>query len=181
MHGEVEPVTVTVARRVAPGREPEFEDWAESVLRVASTYDGFLGGGVLRPGVCGHEWHIVYRFAGEPDLRRWEGSAERAAWLRKAENLLDETRVHRISGLETWFELPGRTAPAPPRWKMALVSLVAIFPLALLFNAFVLPRLSSWPLPLRVATLSVSLVVLMTWVALPQLSRLFTRWLYPRR
>ena len=42
--------------------------------------------------------------------------------------------MHRVSGLETWFALPGRTAPAPPRWKMFLVSLAAIYTLQLAFN-----------------------------------------------
>ncbi len=45
------------------------------------------------------------------------------------------TDVHRVSGLETWFALPGRTAPAPPRWKMFVVSAVAIYALQLVLNA----------------------------------------------
>ena len=76
-----EPVTVTVARRVAPGREAEFEQWSAELTRRAARFPGFLGAGLLRPGQ---------------------------------------------------FALPGRTAPAPPRWKMFLVSLAAIYVLQLL-------------------------------------------------
>ena len=75
-------------------------------------------------------------------LARWERSPERAEWLRRAEDLVEETGVsHGSSGLETWFAMPGRTAPAPPRWKMSLVTLVAIVPLVLLMNLLVLPLL----------------------------------------
>ena len=42
--------------------------------------------------------------------------------------------MHRVSGLETWFALPGRTAPAPPRWKMFLVSAAAIYLLNILLT-----------------------------------------------
>jgi hypothetical protein len=44
------PVTVLVARRVVPGREIEFEEWASELTRAASHFDGFLGAGLLHPG-----------------------------------------------------------------------------------------------------------------------------------
>src|SRR5687768_12027723 len=86
-----DPVTVTVARRVAPGRESDFEDWAAGLIRVAKRFPGFLGGGVLRPGAAGQDWHVVYRFASDAALQRWEASAERARELRRAEPWMDET------------------------------------------------------------------------------------------
>ena len=52
-----EPVTLTVERRVARGREREFEDWARGALAAASRREGFLGGGLLRPGPTHREWH----------------------------------------------------------------------------------------------------------------------------
>ena len=137
-----EPVTVTVARRVAVGREREFEQWYDGIIggRLAAI-PGFLGSGVLRPHTTGQDWHVVYRFADPESLDRWESSPERADWLRRAEDMVEETGVARVSGLETWFSLPGRTAPAPPRWKMVLVTLGAIVPLVLLMNLTVLPLL----------------------------------------
>lgn len=110
-------VTVTVARRVAPGRERDFERWVDGLLHVAETFPGFLGGGILRPPASGQDWHVVYRFASKDALSEWEASPVRAEWLRRADDVMSETGVTRTSGLETWFSLPGRTAPAPPRWK----------------------------------------------------------------
>ena len=181
MSPTAEPVTVTVARRVAPGHEQQFEAWYDGIIGVASRFPGFLGSGILRPHRAGHDWHVVYRFADAAALARWEGSRERAGWLARAEELAEETGVERVSGLETWFELPGRTAPAPPRWKMALVTVTAIIPLALLMNTLVLPVLADWPLVARTLVFSCSLTVLMTWVVMPRLTRLFRPFLYGDR
>ena len=134
-----EPVTLTVERRVARGREREFEDWARDALAAASRWDGFLGGGLLRPGPSHREWHLVYRFANPQALSAWESSAERRRWLDRLPELAEETGKHRVTGLETWFELPGRTAPAPQRWKMALVTWLGVVPLATVFGLVVNP------------------------------------------
>ena len=44
-----EPVTVTVARRVAAGREADFEDWSDELTAAAANYAGFLGRGSAAP------------------------------------------------------------------------------------------------------------------------------------
>ncbi len=176
-----EPVTVTVARRVAAGRERDFEQWYDGIIGAACRFPGFLGSGVLRPHTAEQDWHIVYRFADPASLRRWETSPERAEWLAKADDLAQETGVSHVTGLETWFALPGRTAPAPPRWKMAVVTLVAIVPLVLLMNLLVVPHLVGWPLVARTLVFSGTLTGLMTWVVMPRITRLFRRFLYGGR
>src|SRR5918995_1583974 len=87
------PVTVTVARRVAPGREGEFEEWAQRLTVAASDYQGFLGAGLLRPGHVGQEWHVVYRFDSPSHLADWESSAERDALLKEADHLIEDTTI----------------------------------------------------------------------------------------
>ena len=139
-------VTVTVARKVTPGREADFEDWVQGIMEAAARFPGFLGGGVLRPPREGREWHVVYRFADAEKQRAWEASAERAAWLARADEFARETGTTHVSGLETWFALPGRTAPAPPKWKMAMVTFAAVYPLALLVTVALAPRTAAWPL-----------------------------------
>ncbi|HSK56865.1 MAG TPA: antibiotic biosynthesis monooxygenase [Jiangellales bacterium] len=173
------PVTVTVARRVSPGREAEYERWVDGILRAAARFDGFLGGGLLRPPQPGSEWHVVYRFRDDAALHRWEASPQRAGWLAAAEDFVDEERTAAVSGLETWFELPGRTAPAPPKWKMAVVTFAAIYPLALLINVLLVPHTQGWPVLLRPLVFAGILVPVMTWIVMPRLTRWVRRWLYP--
>jgi hypothetical protein len=170
---------VLVEREVAPGHERDFERWIDELLRAAARFPGFLGGGVLRPTALGQPWHIVYRFADPAQQQRWETSTERARLLAAGDDLMSERAVRRVSGLETWFAMPGRTAPAPPRWKMAVVTVLAVFPLALLINALLLPHLAMLPLALRVLVFTLILTPTMTWVVMPRLTRLLGGWLYP--
>jgi uncharacterized protein len=173
-----EPVTMTVARTVAPGREADFEAWSAELTAAAATFPGFLGAGLLRPGNVGEPWHVVFRFVNAKDLRGWETSPQRARLLTAGDELVHATAAHRANGLETWFALPGRTAPAPPRWKMFLVSLAAIYALQLVLNLAVEPL----ALPLHPAVLAAAVTALMTWLVMPRDARLLQSWLYaPRR
>jgi antibiotic biosynthesis monooxygenase (ABM) superfamily enzyme len=176
-----EPVTVTIARRVAPGREADFEDFSSALTRAATQHAGFLGAGMLRPGHVGEPWHVVFRFDTLEHLQAWEFSAERAELLAAGEDLVHSTDEHRVTGLEPWFALPSRTAPAPPRWKMFAVSVVAIFVLQLVFNLLLLPL--ALPVVLRVALVAVAVTALMTWLVMPRVALLLQDWLYapPRR
>ena len=88
----------------------------------------------------------------------------------------------RITGLETWFAVPGRTAPAPPRWKMFVVTSVVIFVLQLMLNLVLRQMTSPIALVPRVALISFTVSALMTWIVQPRLALLLERWLYaPRR
>ena len=44
-----DPVTVTVARTVAPGLEAQYLRWADEVVATLRTVHGCLGAGVLHP------------------------------------------------------------------------------------------------------------------------------------
>ncbi|MGV0715266.1 antibiotic biosynthesis monooxygenase [Mycolicibacterium sp. XJ662] len=176
------PVTVMVARSVHPGKEIEFEDWAEELTRAASEFPGFLGAGLLRPGHVGEDWHVVYRFNSPTALHNWEHSPARSDLLAKGEQVMSTGNVHRVSGLETWFELPGRTAPAPPRWKMFVVSAAVIFVLQLCLSVVLPPATEGvWLVP-RIAVIVIGTTAMMTWLVQPRIARLLEGWLYgPRR
>ena len=173
-----EPVTVTVARRVAAGRESDFEDWSDELTAAAATYAGFLGAGRLRPSHVGDPWHVVFRFDSAEHLGAWEGSPERRAMLAVGEELIEETDMHRVSGLETWFSLPGRTAPAPPKWKMFLVSATVFYLLNLTLSLVYGWALDGWPLALHIIVISVPVTAIATWLVMPRAARLLQRWLY---
>jgi uncharacterized protein len=173
-----EPVTVTVARRVTPGREAEFESWAATLTAEASRFDGFLGAGLLRPGHVGDEWHVVYRFDAADHLATWESSPVRARLLADGEMLMRTMDVRRVSGLETWFELPGRTAPAPPRWKMFVVSVIGMYPLQLAMYILLGALTARWPTAARLALFVPLVAASMTWLVMPRLAATFAGWLY---
>jgi uncharacterized protein len=175
------PVTVSIERRVPPGRENEFEEWAADLTRAARRFHGFLGAGLLRPGHVGEKWHVIYRFDSPESLAAWEDSPTRAHWLEAGQHLMETTGVHRVTGLETWFSLPGRTTPAPPKWKMFVVVAAGIYSLHVVVDAILEPIIWTWPLPLRLAPSVIIVTALMTWVVMPRLASLLARWLYAPR
>ena len=95
---------------------------------------------------------MVFRFDSAEHLRDWEVSPERTAMLPVGEHLVEDTDMHRVSGLETWFSLPGRTAPAPPKWKMFLVSATVFYLLNLTLSLTYGWALDGWPLPLHISS-----------------------------
>jgi uncharacterized protein len=181
--GADDPVTVLYSRRVKPGREADFEAWARGIVAAARQFPGHLGASVLgAPG--SREYHILFSFADRRSLRAWLDSEERRRWLARVGELLEADRgLQQLTGLETWFKLPGSSVPTmkpPPRWKMWLVSLVAVYPLVLVFQVLVVPRMARLPLPLRALLFPLVLLTLMTFVVMPVVTRVLRRWLGPQ-
>jgi antibiotic biosynthesis monooxygenase (ABM) superfamily enzyme len=58
---------------------------------------------------------------------------------------------------------------------------VGAYPLVVLMSAFVLPRLTTWPLLLRSIVFPVVLLTLMTYVVMPLVTKAMRGWLYPPR
>ena len=181
-----EPVTVTIARTVAAGREDDFLRWSEGMTARAARFPGFLGAGMLKPappaspGRAGNPWHVIFRFDSPEHLADWESSAERERWLAEGEHLVESTAVQRVSGLETWFSLPGRTAPAPPKWKMFLVSGTAIYLVNIVLTLIYGGWIHDWPAPIRIGLVSFPVTAIVTWLVMPHAARLLARWLYSR-
>jgi antibiotic biosynthesis monooxygenase (ABM) superfamily enzyme len=173
-----EPVTVTVARVVRPHQRAAFERWADDVLGVASGFRGNLGASLLHPGPDSSEYHLVYRFQDDESLAAWERSAERRSALAHVETMVDDERYQRVSGLESFFT---RSPKPGPRWRMTLLTIAAVLAITSLFQQFVTPRVASWPVELRLALSATVVVLLLGNVVMPTLTRLFARWLHPRR
>lgn len=175
-------VTVLIARRVLPAAVAEFEAAMQGMLAAAEHFPGHLGGQVVSPQEVGDAaepllYHVVFAFDTEAHLAAWQESSERAHWL---EQVLPHTvgtqQLHRVSGLDYWFAAPNSTTrAAPPRWKVATVTWLGIFPTVLFLFLTVAPLLADWWLAPRVAVITVLVVLLMTWVVAPRL----TRWLHP--
>ncbi|MFB6769980.1 antibiotic biosynthesis monooxygenase [Streptomyces sp. NPDC056337] len=174
-----EPVTVVYTWEVTPGRETEFEQWAHGLERAAAAFPGHRGVTWLRPESGDHQYHAVVRFADTRSLERWITSPERAAWQERVGNAGHPAHPRlTTTGLETWFNVPGGSAPPPARWKMSLVTIIAVYPFALLYDGLVAEYFRTWPLAWRTLVFPVVLAPLLTYAVMPLLSRLLRRWLY---
>ena len=180
------PVTVVITRRVKPRCKKAFEKFISGITASAMTFEGHLGTNVFRPNDPeDNEYKIIFKFDRASNLKVWEESECRRQWLARAESLrLEPARIRVLTGLETWFTLsaPKRIVP-PPRHKMAIITLITLFPLIQLANFTLAPLLELLPLPslLRSFIITGILVLIMTYIAMPRMTKLFSPWLYPRK
>ncbi len=126
-----ETVTVLISRKVKLGREQEFEIWALGISQEAHKFDGYLGMKILHPSDHIHsDYVVIIRFDHYENLEKWEDSSVRAKWIEKAFDFTEgDVQIQKITGLEYWFRLPETPLETPPpRYKMATVTFLALFP-----------------------------------------------------
>lgn len=183
------PVTVSITRHLDPGREHEMVSWMQAGIALAERFPGFLGAGWVRPERDSETWHVLYRFADGDALAAWETSHQRQWWRDSAGGLgVVESRVERRTGIEGWFDDPTtrdvrdlRIAPsAPPRWKQAVVIWLVFFPLSLAATWAAGRLVPDLVLGLRVLATTLVMTPVMTYLALPWVTRSFAWWLQGR-
>ncbi|MDR3455468.1 MAG: antibiotic biosynthesis monooxygenase [Rhodoferax sp.] len=177
------PATALVTRRVRRGRTMEFERLMAGMQAAAAQFPGHMGGFLIPPEQAEQScYRMLFAFDTEAHLQDWMQSQERQRWHRRiADVTLGGAATRVLTGLETWFALPAaRTKSPPPRWKMALVTWLGIFPLVLLLSRTIGALLAPFLWPALVVLVVTALVVTaMTWIVMPTLVRVFAGWLYP--
>jgi len=95
-------------------------------------------------------------------------------------------RQLRPSGpVEPWARAEARERAAqaraakPPRYRQALLTWVAAYPIITAILALLGPEIAGWPLALRTLVISVLMVGALTWIIMPTLTRAAGRWLRP--
>lgn len=172
---------VAIARQVKPGYEATFEEAVRGVMLAASTFAGYLGGEVLYPTTKRGEWQLILRFDTLEHLQEWEQSPICQGWIARADALsAGAAKVVRVNGLEAWFSLPeAPDALPPPKWKTAIVSAIGIYPVISMMPILLGPITNGLPAWLATLVSIAIMMPVMTWVIMPQVTRLFKRWLYP--
>jgi antibiotic biosynthesis monooxygenase (ABM) superfamily enzyme len=149
----------------------------EDVIAELESYPGFRQREILDavPGVQ-NETVVILTFDDEPSLRRWLDSDERSQLLGRLSPHIEGTYTTNVlGGFAGWFTFD--SSVEPPRWKQALVVLIALFPIAL-FITFVRSQL--WPDAPMVPAVFLGNVIgiaLLTWVVMPPLTRSLSGWL----
>lgn len=185
------PIVVTELFEVAPGHEADFYSWATAVIQAVARVGGYLGGDVRDPEYADGQWQIVHRWADRRLAQDWDASSTRERWLSAASSFARPSptrmrpRRRPPADLLAPPEPPGTpAAPAaaatpPPKWKMATVTLMAVFPPVLFFNLTLIPQLRNVSVILRTLILCIGVTAVVTWIMMPRLMRIFRRWLNP--
>ena len=174
------PLTVVVTWKIKPGCEKDFEVWHRGISAAAFDFPGHLGISVLRPTKPSGEYVVIFHFDTYEHLHTWQESEVRKEWLKRAALFqADEPSYRMESGLEFWFTPPAGEQH-PPRWKMSLVAMLAIYPLVNVLGIVfgpLLNGLSPWVAGLVITPVT---ILLMTYLVMPFLTRVFARWLFIR-
>ena len=173
-----------VSRRVKPGQERAFEVAFGALKDAAAKFPGHLGGHMVQPesgaGIDSNLYHVVFAFRSPAELEAWQHSAERADHLKQVAPYLEsESSVRPVSGLEMWFTPPSPSAP--PRWKVATVTWLGIFPTVLILTLLLGDLLAPVHVVPRVMIMTILIVAVMTWLVAPRLTALLRGWLHAPR
>jgi antibiotic biosynthesis monooxygenase (ABM) superfamily enzyme len=171
--------TLVVSRRIKQGREEAYEDWLRRVIQVARAFPGYMGVTTLSPeGVDSNLRYLIWRFDSAATLEAWEGSDARNALVKEVQDYSTQ-HYEKATGMETWFSLPGTKVHPPPKWKMFIVTLLAAYAVSLTARLLLSPYLGDWPLFASNLLFTVILVATLTYLAMPRLSSMLRKWLYP--
>jgi len=176
------PITVCITRRVKLGYEEAFERALHEFVQRSLVLPGQMGVHIMRPapGSGSREYGIVRKFSSRDALAAFRTSPEYLEWNHTALDLTEgDVRVEELTGLESWFTLPGAALRPLPKWKMATVTLLGVFPTSLLLGETVGRWMVGWPLLPRALVFAALMVALLTWVVMPLLTRALHNWYYP--
>ena len=176
---ENEPVTVVWNWTIGHGKEEMFEHMMHDIHNVARTFPGHMGVTTLQSPEKKDNFQTILRFDNVSHLERWLNSDIRQKMLEPLSEIAHENAATKATGLETWFEVPGKTVTPPPRWKMVVTTFIAIYPLSVVYGFLVAPNTLSWPTLVRALILPIFAPIILTYAFMPFLTQKVLRpWLY---
>jgi uncharacterized protein len=177
-----EPIHIAITLRVQRPHVAEFERVLEDFASRSLAQPGARGVQCLypRPGSASTEYGILRSFASAADRDAFYGSAFFKDWLAHIAPMVEGASTRRqLYGLEAWFRDPAESMP--PRWKMALLTWIAVWPVSMLVSAIVASVLGhDVPKVVEAAFVAAGLVAILTWVAMPLLVKIAHPWLHPK-
>jgi antibiotic biosynthesis monooxygenase (ABM) superfamily enzyme len=176
-----ETIHIAILRRIRKEHVEAFERALAELASRSLAEPGARGVHCIYPpaGSGSLDYGILRSFASAADRDAFYQTALYKEWLARIEPMVEgEPKYRRLDGLEAWFRGPHERLP--PRWKMALLTWVAVWPVSQLVPAILLPLLGP-PVPRVLASgvLAAGIVAVLTWGAMPLLVKLARAWLHP--
>ena len=180
--GQGSEVIVVVNINIKPGCEKDYEEWLRRFLAVLERkVPGYLGTTTINEtSKDSTVKHIIHRFRDKASVDAWENSQELREQTQEV-NKYSTPYLQKATGLETWFNIPDlkENVLPPPKWKMAIVAFIGAYSISSV-AAYVLRLLLGQQMLLFNLFMNIILVSGLTYFAMPMLSRLLRRWLYPK-
>ena len=180
MNKNTSAITTVVRHFIKKDKLLEFENWTKGINERAKQFKGFQGLTRIPPPVGSNEYITLFKFSSVDALQKWMDSSERKTEISKL-NVLSEKEMilGQTEGIDFWFDAPEKKkAIPPPKWKMSILTWLAVFPGVVLLSKFyhgLFPNLPSIILTLFV---TLTLVPMLTWMLMPNIVKLFRNWLF---
>jgi antibiotic biosynthesis monooxygenase (ABM) superfamily enzyme len=173
-----QPIHVAITRRIKPGCEQEFQAGLKEFFARSLTHTGVRGAAMLvpPPGSSSTEYGILRSFANAAERDAFYASPLYLDWKKRVTPLSDgEPEARELHGLEAFFR---QDSPAPPaRWKMAIATYLGVVPVVMGLALTLSPLIRSWNFVLYNLVFNSCVVVLLTWVVMPLITRTLHGWL----
>ena len=178
MTASAQPIHVAITRRIKPGREQEFQTALKEFFARSLAESGVHGAAMLvpPPGSASNEYGIIRSFASIADRDAFYASPLYLDWKKRVAPLADgEPEARELHGLEAFFR---QDSPSPPpRWKMAIATYLGVVPVIMTLALTLAPLIRSWNFVLYNLVFNTCVVVLLTWVVMPLITRALHGWL----
>jgi antibiotic biosynthesis monooxygenase (ABM) superfamily enzyme len=174
-------VHLAITRRVKPGMERAFEDALREFARQSLAVPGTTGVHLIGPvpGTNDGEYGILRSFQSDAACQAFYDSELFRQWDEKAAQfVIGGWTRRRLHGLEAFFRQGGHALP--PRWKMALVTWLGVFPTVVVWSLVLSRVLGNLPWLLLMAIINAAVVATLTWGVMPLLTELLADWLRPQ-
>ena len=175
------PIHIAITLRVRKTHVAEFERALADFASRSLAEPGARGMQCLypQPGSGSTEYGIMRSFASAADRDAFYRTALFKDWLARIGPMLEgESTRRQLDGLEAWFRDP--KGPMPPRWKMALLTWIAVWLASMLMRTILAPVLGpNFPQVLSAGLVAAGVVGILTWVAMPLLVKIARPWLHP--
>ncbi|MGR6873783.1 hypothetical protein ACU6U9_16045 [Pseudomonas sp. HK3] len=170
------PVTVIAKHDVTFGKESEFKTWMSEIGQCCKLFPGYLGTELIRPTDTNSNTHVcIFRFDNFENLENWMNSDKRKELLTQTSHFSEsESAYEHYHSLEFWFD---KNVKTPARSKMALITFLAIWSLVHFLGPIIAHTL---PAPFWIQEMITIglIVILMTFVIMPIVIKVFSRWLF---
>lgn len=173
-------IHIAITRRVKPGCEEAFEERLKQFAHESLTVPGTTGVQLITPqSESGpREFGILRSFKDTIAKDAFYQSDVFSRWTSDIESMVEGDSIRReLHGLEAWFNQSD--LPRPQRWKMAIATLLGVYPTSLLLGTFAAPMLHGMPKALASLVIAICMVISLTWLVMPIVTRILHRWLHP--
>jgi uncharacterized protein len=171
-----DPVAIAIIRSVRPDQVRAFEAALHEWIPRSLEFPGHAGVLIVRPPEGGHEYGAFLRFLNADAWARFQHWPDYLAFIERIRPMLAHDPSTSVTqGLESWVDAGKPNQPI--RWRMALVTFVAVNVLVYASMKLVAAVGPGWPFWVGFLVTNAIVVVSLAWVVMPLATRWLRTWL----